>query len=251
MKHILYTLLIATFILTSCTNDETIEETIEETQELIQDENLSQKVSIPQNRTDGWNNKRFWTVYKDGGSADITFPSANKYPGNFNLSYKNTRNIVGGKGWKNGKNRRIGYNIGTLSGNYEFVGVYGWTNNPAVEYYVIEKGNGGIPNNGYTFVRNYKANNNTYGFYKKYIQNRPCALQAGDCNFWQYKSVRRNQTSIGKNQGINMGRHSSVWKNSRNSNGFGKYVQYQVFGIEAYSGNYKANGSMNATVWEN
>ncbi len=55
-------------------------------------------------------------------------------------SYNNVTDVVGGKGWNPGSARTIGYNVGALSGSYNFVGIYGWTTSPLIEYYVAEKG---------------------------------------------------------------------------------------------------------------
>nr|WP_315815518.1 glycoside hydrolase family 11 protein [Paraflavitalea speifideiaquila] len=74
----------------------------------------------------GTNNGFFWSLYREGGSASITHGAA----GNFAISYSNVNDVVGGKGWNPGSARTIGYNVGALSGSYNFVGVYGWTTSP-------------------------------------------------------------------------------------------------------------------------
>ena len=205
--------------------------------------------SIPQDRLDGEDSELFWTVFKDRGDATITFPFTDQFPGNFELSYQNTRNTVGGKGWEGGSDRAIGYNVGSLSGNFNFVGVYGWAEFTDVEYYVIEKGDGDVNDREYELVRSYAADGKTYNFYRRSVINAPCALSSNNCDFWQYKSVRQNQPNdiTGTNGRISMAIHAEVWRNSRF--GFGDYTQYQVFGIEGFSGNAQSSGGMNATVF--
>src|SRR5215471_3823417 len=99
----------------------------------------------------------FWTLYYSGGSASITFPSAGTYPGNFQINWNGCSDVVGGKGWSSGSTRTVNYNCGSLSGTWKFFGVYGWTQNPIIEYYVAERGNmsgtsvGSFSSDGHTY----------------------------------------------------------------------------------------------------
>ena len=105
----------------------------------------------------GNSNGFFWSLYREGGSASITQGSA----GNFAISYSNVTDVVGGKGWNPGSARTIGYNVGALSGSYNFVGIYGWTTNPLIEFYVAEKGSV----TGGTFVNSVSSDGHSYSFY--------------------------------------------------------------------------------------
>ncbi len=182
----------------------------------------------------GTNNGYFWSLYREGGSASISFGSG----GNFAISYSNVNDVVGGKGWRTGSSRNIGYNIGSLSGSYNFVGVYGWTRNPLIEYYVCEKGS----LSGGSTVNTVSANGHTYTFRKQQRVNAPSI--EGTRTFWQYKDnwggapTRSNQT-------ISMGTHINNWRN-RGGQGFGSH-DYQLFGLEAWGGK---SGYINATVWD-
>ncbi len=239
--------LVLSMLFINCEKDADI--LVEETQEQqLQVLSAEAKIYLPENREDGYDEGYYWTVYKKGGAAQIDFPISNKYGGNFQLDYQNTKNVVGGKGWKGGKDRKIGYNVGYTYGNFEFVGVYGWTKNTDVEYYVIEKGQGGTNGSGYTYVKTYWSDGKKYNFYKRYVKNAPCALSSNNCNFWQYKSVRQGQPKYisGKTEKISMSKHASEWRKE----GFGSYTQYQVFGMETYSSGYKGTAGINATVWE-
>ena len=111
----------------------------------------------------------FWTLYYEGGSASISFPNANTYAGNFAISYSGCNDVVGGKGWNPGSARIINYNIGALSGSYNFVGVYGWTTNPLIEYYVAEKGS----MTGGTSFGTVSSDGHTYSCYKSQRVNAP------------------------------------------------------------------------------
>ena len=180
----------------------------------------------------------FWSLYREGGSASITFPSAGTYAGNFQITYSSVSDVVGGKGWSTGSTRNIGYNIGYLSGSYNFVGVYGWTRYPLIEYYVAEKGSV----TGGTYVNSISSDGHSYSFYKEQRVNAPSI--DGTQTFWQYKDTWGG-ASTGSNRQVTMSNHINNWKNY-GGQGFGSSYSYQIFALEAWGGK---SGTINATVW--
>ncbi|MCX7987178.1 MAG: glycoside hydrolase family 11 protein [Bacteroidales bacterium] len=187
--------------------------------------------------TSGTNNGFFYSLYWEGGSASISFPSASQYPGNFQINYSNVNDVVGGKGWSTGGTFTVGYNIGSLSGSYNFVGVYGWTTNPLIEFYVVEKGS--VP--GSTRIGTLSSDGHTYTVYKNQRVNAP-SIQ-GTATFWQYIS-NWGGAPTGQNGKITMANHVNYWR-SNGGQGFGSF-NYMIFGLEAWGGR---SGSINATVW--
>jgi len=188
--------------------------------------------NIPLKST-GTNNGYWWQNYVVGGSSSITFGSA----GNFAVTYSNVSDVVAGKGWNPGtSSRTIGYNVGTLSGSYRFVGVYGWTTSPLIEYYVAEMGSA----SGGTNMGTVSSNGQTYTLYKQQRVNAP-SIQ-GTQTFWQYKSSWGGQ-SIKKNGSVSMANHWSAWKSKIGSMGT---PNYQIFALEAWG---TQSGYINATVW--
>jgi endo-1,4-beta-xylanase len=181
----------------------------------------------------GTSNGYFWSLYTEGGSSGITQGSA----GNFAISYSNVNDVVGGKGWNPGSARTIGYNIGALSGSYNFVGIYGWTTSPLIEYYVAEKGSA----TGGTYINSISSDGHTYSFYKQQRVSAPSII--GTATFWQYKDTWGG-ASTGQNGSVNMANHINNWR-SHGGQGFGSY-NYQILALEAYSGK---SGYINATVW--
>ena len=196
-------------------------------------ENLDTDFQTNQLKSTGTNNGYFWQLYKEGGSASISFGSG----GNFAVSYSNVNDVVAGKGWKPGWNHAIGYNIGALSGSYNFVGIYGWTRNPLIEYYVTEKGS----TSGGTRVNTVSSDGHTYTFYKQQRVNAPSI--EGTKTFWQYKD-NWGGGSTSKNSVVTMNGHINNWR-SKGGQGFGSY-DLQIFAIEAWGGK---SGYINATVW--
>ena len=182
----------------------------------------------------GTSNGFFWSLFVTGGTANITQGAA----GNFAISYSNVNDVVGGKGWNPGAPRGIGYNVGFLSGSYNFVGVYGWTTSPLIEYYVAELGSVVAG----TRINTVSSDGHTYTFYKHQQVNQPSII--GTATFWQYLD-NWGGSSTGSNHTVSMANHINNWKNS-GGQGFGAY-NYQIVALEAFGGK---SGSINATAWQ-
>jgi endo-1,4-beta-xylanase len=181
----------------------------------------------------GFHNGWFWSLYREGGSASISHGSG----GNFAISYNNCNDVVGGKGWNPGSARNVGYNVGALSGSYNFVGVYGWTTNPLIEYYVAEMGS--VAHGSY--INTISSDGHNYTFYKQQRVNAPSII--GTATFWQYKDTWGGATR-GTNRSVNMANHINNWR-SRGGQGFGAY-NYMILALEAWG---NKSGYINATVW--
>lgn len=180
----------------------------------------------------GSNGGYYWTLYYEGPTCSISFPSGS---GNFKITWPSgISDCIGGKGWSTGSTRTINYNLGSISGYHSF-GAYGWTTSPLIEYYVTELGS-----NGGTKVNTVSSDGHTYTFYKQQRVNAP-SIQ-GTKTFWQYKDSWGG-SSTGSNRKITMSTHINNWK-SKGGQGFGSY-NVQILFCEAFSG----PGSVNATVW--
>jgi len=182
----------------------------------------------------GNNGGKWWSLYREGGSGSISFPNGG---GNFAISYSSVNDIVGGKGWQTGSGRTIGYNVGAQSGSYNFVGVYGWTTGPLIEYYVAERGSV----SGGSSIGTVSSDGHTYNCYKQQRVNAPSII--GTATFWQYKN-NWGGAGTGQNRSVNMNNHINKWKNS-GGQGFGSH-NYQILAMEAWGGK---SGYINATVW--
>ena len=182
----------------------------------------------------GTHNGYFWQNYVSSGTSTMTFGSG----GNFKVTYSNVGDVVAGEGWNPGSSTRtINYNIGSLSGSYNFVGVYGWTTSPLIEYYVCEKGS---ITYGATNVGSVTSNGHSYGLWKHQQVNQPSII--GTATFWQYMS-QWGGSSTGSSHSITIANHMNAWKSKMGSMGSNNL---QIFAIEAYS---NKSGYINATVW--
>lgn len=191
----------------------------------------------------------FFSMYNVGGSADISFPNANQYAGNFQISYSGCDDVVGGKGWQTGNGRTINYNVGSLSGGRDFVGVYGWTRSPLIEYYVVESGKtpynySGPSGQEYGYkINNVTVDGHNYEF-SVHLRKNGDNITGVKQDFWQYIDNWGGQNFNG-NKSINMQGHINNW-NAKHPHGSLSNYDYQVFGVEDFS---RRTGSINATIW--
>jgi endo-1,4-beta-xylanase len=233
LKNVLAVLLIAITIafIWGCQNQPTAPQAGKDSQ---QDLSLAKARKVS---TTGSDHGFFWFLYYLGGSASISFPGAGTNPGNFAVNWSNVQDVIGGKGWNPGSARTIGYKCNALSGSFNFFGVYGWTTNPLIEYYVCEMGS---VTYGATFVNTIVSDGHTYVFYKRQRVNFPSIV--GTATFWQYLD-QWGGAPVGSNRSINMANHVNNWKSR--GQGFGTY-NFQILAVEAYG---SKTGSCNATVW--
>ncbi|HEY1661047.1 MAG TPA: glycoside hydrolase family 11 protein [Verrucomicrobiae bacterium] len=197
---------------------------------------LSLGLAQQSNAGTGTDHGYFWSLYSSGGTASITFPSAGTYAGNFQITWANCNDVIGGKGWSTGSAQTIGYNCGSLSGTYKNFSIYGWTTSPLVEYYICEKGSVASGSSKGTV----SSDGHTYTTYEHLQVNQP-SIQ-GTATFEQYLD-QWGGASTGQNNTVTTANHFNHWKNLGMSMGA---FNYQILACENYSG---GSGSVNATVW--
>jgi endo-1,4-beta-xylanase len=235
MKKVLCLSAVALLLFASCSKEE-----LPQAASPQADPKASRGISPASTAAGAWFDHGYFVAhYVRGGFGAITFPYANQWPGNFELSWSNTQDIVSGKGWLPGSARIVNYNVGNLSGDYNFVGVYGWTKNPLIEYYVVEMGQNNA--NG-IYVNTINSDGHNYNFYKHLQVNQP-APELASATFWQYLDNWGGAT-VGTSRSINMANHVNNWR-ARGGQGFGNFY-FLVFGCESWTGR---GGKINATVW--
>ena len=186
------------------------------------------------NNGSGTSNGYYYALYTSSGSATLTLGST---AGNYALSWSNAGDVVGGVGWNPGSARIVGYNVGSATG-YNVISLYGWSENPLVEYYVTELGQ------LYTATATYKgsvsSDGHTYSTYEHQQVNQPSIV--GTATFEQYLD-QWGGAGTGSNHTVTMSNHFNHWRNLGMTVGS---QNYQILGTEAYNG---ASGYVNATVW--
>jgi hypothetical protein len=92
-------------------------------------------------------------------------------------------------------------------GGYSFIGIYGWTKSPLIEYYIVEDWFGnGPPTGGGEKVGSFDVDGGTYNIYKFQRVSKPSI--EGTSTFWQFFSVRQKARQCGH---ISISEHFKKW----------------------------------------
>jgi endo-1,4-beta-xylanase len=93
-------------------------------------------------------------------------------------------------------------------GGFSYIGIYGWSENPLHEYYIVDDWFGsGPPNAGGTKVGTFSIDGGTYNVYTHTQNNQP-AITGGNQTFVQFFSIRQTPRQCGH---ISLSEHFKEW----------------------------------------
>lgn len=113
-----------------------------------------------------------------------------------------------------------------------YVGVYGWTINPLVEYYIIELFDGYNPGSGMVEIGTVTSDGSTYNVYRTQEINQPSI--EGTATFNEYWSIRQSRRTGGT---VTTSNHFNAWAALGLSLGT---FNYQIFEVEGDVGSGSA-----------
>jgi len=160
--------------------------------------------------------------WKDNGSGTMTL----KEGGNFSCEWGQVNTILFRKGIRPGSR----YQVVVYTANYQpqgnsYLSIYGWFENPLVEYYIIESWGTWRPPGNVGKKGTVETDGGTYDIYQN---SRTGPSIKGNTTFQQYWSVRQNKRTSGT---IFCGNHFKAWE--KNGMQIGSFYEVS-FNVEAY-----------------
>lgn len=155
-----------------------------------------------------------WTIWSSGSGGCLTTYDRG---GAFKAAWNNSGDFLARVGLQWDETKTFDQ-YGTVSadfaasktgtgGGYSFVGVYGWSNNPLVEYYIVEDWFGaGPPTGGGTVKGMFSVDGGTYKIYTHTQVNQPSIH--GTATFPQIFSIRQTPRQCGH---ISISEHYKQW----------------------------------------
>jgi hypothetical protein len=186
-----------------------------------------------------------WFMWYSGSNGCIT-----TYPqGGFKATWNNSGDFLARSGLLFDKTKTFDQ-YGTIGadmaftktgtgGGYSFIGIYGWSLDPLVEYYIVENSfqNGVTTPYGTTQKGQFTVDGATYRVYSGTKQNQP-AITGGNANFQQFFSVRQTPRTCGH---VSISEHFKSWASMGMT--LGKMEEAKIL-VEAGGG----SGSINFTT---
>jgi endo-1,4-beta-xylanase len=128
----------------------------------------------------------------------------------FSIEWDDDNNVLARKGVRPGTGNEVfSYAADYAADGTSFMGVYGWTQNPLIEYYIVDSWGGGRPPGSRgERLGSVEADGGTYDIYRTQQVDKP-SIEPNVTTFYQYWSVRTSKRSCGT---ISVGKHFDAWE---------------------------------------
>ncbi|KAH8803643.1 glycoside hydrolase family 11 xylanase [Xylogone sp. PMI_703] len=191
-----------------------------------------QTITSPQTGTYDGYYYSFWT----NGAGSVSYQNTGAGAYSVTWSNANGGDFTAGVGWNPGSAQAITFDASFKPNGNAYLAVYGWSENPLVEYYILENYGDYNPGSAMTKVGSLTSDGSTYTVYTHTQTNQPSI--EGTSTFQQYWSIRSSLRSSGT---VTTANHFNYW----NSIGLklGSF-NYQILVTEGY----ESSGSSSVTV---
>lgn len=164
---------------------------------------ISQKICSNGSGDHGGYKYEYWKSYGDG--CMVLKPG-----GGFSVDFNNVGNLLARKALRPGSFQQIvEYDVDfnpTPNSGRSFVSVYGWTQNPLIEYYIVDAWSSARPTKG-TKLGTIFSDGAEYDLYRTERVNKPSI--EGTKTFYQYWSIRKTKRTKGT---VTTANHFDGWK---------------------------------------
>lgn len=173
-----------------------------------------------------------YEYWKDQGSGCLT----NTADG-FSVEWSDINNLLGRKGIRPGSSSHVV----TYDANYQpngnsYLCVYGWSQGPLAEYYIVESWGTWRPPGGEGFMGTVDSDGGTYDIYRTERVNQPSI--DGTQTFYQYWSVRQSQRTSGT---VTVANHFNAWASHGMNMG-------SIYEVSVTVEGYQSSGSADVTL---
>jgi endo-1,4-beta-xylanase len=126
--------------------------------------------------------------------------------GSFSVEWTSVGNMLARRGLIPGSvHQVVTYDADFQPNGESYLGVYGWTRNPLIEYYIVDSwGDTRPPAGTSTFMGTVNSDNGTYDIYRVYIMD-----MLGTNSYYRYWSVRTAKRTTGT---ITVANHFAAWE---------------------------------------
>lgn len=142
--------------------------------------------------------------WKDSGTGCMV-----NEPDGFSITWGGINNLLARKGRRPGSMSQIvTYDAEYQPNGNSYLCVYGWTQTPLVEYYIVDSwGDWKPPGNEAEVMGTVVSDGETYDIYRTLREEQPSII--GTATFYQYWSVRREKRTSGT---VSVANHFGAWQ---------------------------------------
>lgn len=161
-----------------------------------------------------------WSLWQNGNGGSITTYNTTAFAASWGPNSGDFLSRIGLEWGGSGKNydqygsivAQFAYKKTGTAGGYSYIGIYGWSNNPCVEYYIVDDSYGKMPFDA--FGATLKGTANIDGEDYKLFSNNTrgtggSRCNAGESSWLQFWSIRQKARQCGQ---ISISKHFDAWK---------------------------------------
>ncbi len=188
---------------------------------------------------------------QDPGTVKMTIPNDEA---KFDVEWSGIQNFVARVGLKYDETQThdeigefsadVAFQKGQISGGLAYFGIYGWTVDPLVEYYVMEDWHEWNPSkdkNMHKLIGTINVDGSDYEVLTRQMKGQP-SIKGNSTDFPQVFSIRKNTRSSGS---ISISEHFRKWESMGIE--LGKLYEVKIK-VESYSGSSSGSGSCRVTT---